>query len=197
MAGRHGVDFVETLTGFKWLSRVDGLRYAYEEALGYCVDPAAVRDKDGISAATRIAEMAAALKAQGRTLLDLLDDIAQGVRAVRDVGPVHPGTDLAEIDVAMARLRAAPPTSIGGLTVTAIDDLAMGNGGLPPTEGLRYRLAPNGRVVVRPSGTEPKLKSYLEVVLPVAPTAIWRCCAPEPPNYYPRSAPTSRRLCDA
>ena len=169
MAQRHGVDFAETLTGFKWLSRVEGLRYAYEEALGYCVDPAAVRDKDGISAATRIAEMAAALKADGRTLLDLLDDLAREYGLYATSALSLRVTDLAEIDAAMARLRATPPTSLGGLTVTSVDDLALGSDDLPPTEGLRYRLAPRGRVVVRPSGTEPKLKSYLEVVLPVAP----------------------------
>jgi phosphomannomutase len=169
MAQRHDVDFAETLTGFKWLSRVEGLRYAYEEALGYCVDPAAVRDKDGISAATRIAEMAAALKAEGRTLLDLLDDLAREYGLYATSALSLRVTDLAEIDDAMARLRATPPTSLGGLTVTSVDDLALGSDDLPPTEGLRYRLAPHGRVVVRPSGTEPKLKSYLEVVLPVAP----------------------------
>jgi phosphomannomutase len=169
MAQRHDVDFAETLTGFKWLSRVEGLRYAYEEALGYCVDPAAVRDKDGISAATRIAEMAAALKAEGRTLLDLLDDLAREYGLYATSALSLRVTDLAEIDDAMARLRVTPPTSLGGLTVTSVDDLALGSDDLPPTEGLRYRLAPHGRVVVRPSGTEPKLKSYLEVVLPVAP----------------------------
>ncbi|HJY25967.1 MAG TPA: phospho-sugar mutase [Actinomycetes bacterium] len=169
MAQRHDVDFAETLTGFKWLSRVEGLRYAYEEALGYCVDPAAVRDKDGISAATRIAEMAAALKADGRTLLDLLDDLAREYGLYATSALSLRVTDLAEIDAAMARLRATPPTSLGALTVTSVDDLALGSDDLPPTEGLRYRLAPHGRVVVRPSGTEPKLKSYLEVVLPVAP----------------------------
>jgi phosphomannomutase len=169
MAQRHDVDFAETLTGFKWLSRVEGLRYAYEEALGYCVDPAAVRDKDGISAATRIAEMAAALKAEGRTLLDLLDDLAREYGLYATSALSLRVTDLAEIDAAMARLRVTPPTSLGGLTVTSVDDLALGSDDLPPTEGLRYRLAPHGRVVVRPSGTEPKLKSYLEVVLPVAP----------------------------
>jgi phosphomannomutase len=169
MAHRHGVDFVETLTGFKWLSRVEGLRYAYEEALGYCVDPAAVRDKDGISAATRIAEMAATLKADERGLLDLLDDIAREYGLYATSALSIRVSDLAEIDAAMARLRAAYPTSLGGLPVTSVDDLARGDGGLPPTEGLRFRLGSTGRVVVRPSGTEPKLKSYLEVVLPVAP----------------------------
>jgi phosphomannomutase len=169
MAQRHDVDFAETLTGFKWLSRVKGLRYAYEEALGYCVDPAAVRDKDGISAATRIAEMAAALKADERTLLDLLDDLAREYGLYATSALSLRVTDLADIDAAMARLRATPPTSLGGLAVTSVDDLALGSDDLPPTEGLRYRLAPHGRVVVRPSGTEPKLKSYLEVVLPVAP----------------------------
>jgi phosphomannomutase len=169
IAQRHGIAFVETLTGFKWLSRVEGLQYAYEEALGYCVDPSAVRDKDGISAATRITEMAATLKADGRTLLDLLDHIAREYGLYATSALSVRVTDLAEIDAAMSRLRAAPPPELGGLAVVSTEDLSTGVGNLPPTEGLRYRLAGDGRVVVRPSGTEPKLKSYLEVVLPVTP----------------------------
>jgi phosphomannomutase len=167
IAVRHGLGYAETLTGFKWLSRVEGLRYGYEEALGYCVDPAGVRDKDGVTAALLVAEVAALARAAGRTLLDLLDDLARdyGLHATDQLAMRV--TDLAEIEAAMARLRARPPSMLGGLAVSAVDDLAAGSAGLPPTEGLRYRLEGDAHVVVRPSGTEPKLKCYLEVVVPV------------------------------
>jgi phosphomannomutase len=157
----------ETLTGFKWIGRVPGLRYGYEEALGYCVDPAHVRDKDGVSAALLMAELAAGLQAQGRTVLDRLDDLA------RDHG-VHQTDqlsvrvdDVAQIASAMRGLRERPPTDLGGQAVRRVDDLEQPSGDLPPTDGLRYLLADGSRVVVRPSGTEPKLKCYLEVVVPV------------------------------
>jgi phosphomannomutase len=168
IAAAHGLDYRETLTGFKWISRVEGLRFGYEEALGYCVDPAGVRDKDGISAALLMAELAATLKAEGRTLLDLLDDLARehGLHATDQLSVRV--DDLALIEDAMARLRAEPPTSLGGRSVQRADDLAEGSDDLPATDGLRYTLADGGRVVVRPSGTEPKLKAYLEVVVPVA-----------------------------
>jgi phosphomannomutase len=164
----HGVEHRETLTGFKWISRVPGLRYGYEEALGYCVDPAAVRDKDGVSASLLMAELAARLKAEGRTLLDRLDDLARetGVYAT-DQHSVRVA-DLSLISDAMARLRATPPSELAGSVVERADDLSAGSDDLPPTDGLRYYLADGSRVVVRPSGTEPKLKAYLEVVEPVA-----------------------------
>jgi phosphomannomutase len=169
MAAKAGQPYAETLTGFKWIGRVDGLAFGYEEALGYCVDPEHVRDKDGVSALLLLCEIAAGAKAQGRSLDDLLDDIAaeHGLHATDQLSVRV--TDLGEIGAAMARLRAAPPTSLGGLEVVAVDDLAAGSADLPPTEGLRYRLAEGGRVIVRPSGTEPKLKCYLEVVIPVNP----------------------------
>jgi phosphomannomutase len=167
IAAAHGLGYQETLTGFKWISRVEGLRFGYEEALGYCVDPAAVRDKDGVSAALLVAELAATLKAEGRTLLDLLDDLARehGLHATDQLAARF--ADLTQIDAAMARLREQPPAALGGREVLSHEDLSAGAGGLPPTDGLRYRLAGDGRVVVRPSGTEPKLKCYLEVVQPV------------------------------
>ncbi|MDX6367952.1 MAG: phosphomannomutase [Nocardioidaceae bacterium] len=167
MASGHGVRYAETLTGFKWIGRVEGLCFGYEEALGYCVAPALVRDKDGLSALLRVAELAAELKAQGRTLLDRLDDIAReyGVYATDQVSARVDDRSL--IDSAMHRLRSSPPEHLGGFAVKGIDDLSAGGRGLPPTEGLRYRLAEGGRVVVRPSGTEPKIKCYLEVVVGV------------------------------
>ena len=167
MAEAAGLPGVETLTGFKWIGRVPRLRYGYEEAIGYCVDPAHVADKDGISAALLVAEMVAGLRAQGRTLLDALDDLARrhGVYAT-DALSVRV-TDLSLIGEVMARLRASRPTEIGGVAVVRIDDLAEGGGGLPPTDGLRYLLADATRVIVRPSGTEPKLKVYSEAIVPV------------------------------
>jgi phosphomannomutase len=168
MAAAAGRPYAETLTGFKWIGRVDDLAFGYEEALGYCCDPEHVRDKDGVSALLLLCELAATAKAGGRTLTDLLDDLARehGLHATDQLSVRV--TDLSEIDRAMDALRTAPPASLGGLDVEQVDDLAAGSADLPPTEGLRYHLADGARVVVRPSGTEPKLKCYLEVVVPVA-----------------------------
>ncbi|MGW9030810.1 phospho-sugar mutase [Streptomyces sp. NPDC055722] len=166
IAEKAGLPYEETLTGFKWIARVEGLRYGYEEALGYCVDPDGVRDKDGITAALLITELASTLKEQGRTLLDLLDDLAveHGLHATDQLSVRV--EDLSVIADAMRRLREQPPARLGGLTVTTAEDLTQGTRTLPPTDGLRYTLE-GARVVVRPSGTEPKLKCYLEVVVPV------------------------------
>ena len=167
IAAGHGVPYEQTLTGFKWLGRVPGLAFGYEEALGYCVDPATVRDKDGISALVRMAELVALLKQEGRTLLDLLDDIARsyGVHATEQHAVWV--DDLAQIDTTLRRLRSAPPAALGDCAVLRVDDLAEPTDGLPPTVGLRFVLAGRVRVIVRPSGTEPKLKCYVEVVRPV------------------------------
>ena len=179
LARAAGQPHAETLTGFKWISRVEGLTYGYEEALGYCVDPDHVRDKDGISALLLVCELAASLKAEGLTLRDNLDRIARehGLFATDQLSVRF--SDLDRIPATPERLRSTPPASLGGLAVEAVDDLAHGSargsaqgstggsGGLPPTDGLRFRLADRARVVVRPSGTEPKIKCYLEVVVPV------------------------------
>ncbi|MFJ3416592.1 phospho-sugar mutase [Streptomyces sp. NPDC086082] len=167
IAEKAGLPYEETLTGFKWIARVDGLRYGYEEALGYCVDPDGVRDKDGITAALLITELASELKAEGRDLTDLLDDLAveHGLHATDQLSVRV--EDLSVIADAMRRLREQPPTSLAGLAVTKAEDLTEGTEALPPTDGLRYTLD-GARVIVRPSGTEPKLKCYLEVVVPVA-----------------------------
>ncbi|GAA4072081.1 MULTISPECIES: phospho-sugar mutase [Streptomyces] len=166
IAEAAGLGYEETLTGFKWIARVDGLRYGYEEALGYCVDPEGVRDKDGITAALVFAELASVLKEQGRTVLDLLDELAlaHGLHATDQLSVRV--EDLTVISDAMARLREQPPTALAGLAVTKAEDLTEGTEQLPPTDGLRYYLE-GARVIVRPSGTEPKLKCYLEVVVPV------------------------------
>ncbi len=171
MAAAHDQPYAETLTGFKWIGRVPGLAFGYEEALGYCVDPEQVRDKDGISALMVVCDLAAREKSAGRTLRDVLDDLARthGLHATDQLSVRM--QDLAEIPAVVDRLRQDPPTSLGGLAVEHVDDLAKGSGDLPPTNGLRFRLAEGARVVVRPSGTEPKIKCYLEVVIPVEPGA--------------------------
>jgi phosphomannomutase len=168
IAASYGVRYVETLTGFKWIGRVPELVFGYEEALGYCVDPAAVKDKDGVSTLVRVLQLAAQAKAAGRTLLDLLDDLAvkHGLHATDQLSMRV--DDLSLIAQAMDRLRATPPSALGSYTVERIDDLSDGSESLPPTDGLRFTLSDGARVVVRPSGTEPKLKCYLEVVVPVS-----------------------------
>ncbi|MFF3321560.1 phospho-sugar mutase [Streptomyces sp. NPDC002889] len=170
IAEAAGLPHEETLTGFKWIARVEGLRYGYEEALGYCVDPEGVRDKDGITAALLVAELVSELKEHGRTLTDLLDDlaVAHGLHATDQLSVRV--EDLGVIADAMTALREQPPTLLAGLHVTSAEDLSRGTDRLPPTDGLRYYLDGEfkARVIVRPSGTEPKLKCYLEVVVPVA-----------------------------
>jgi phosphomannomutase len=159
--------YEQTLTGFKWIARVPGLLFGYEEALGYCVAPDVVRDKDGISAGLLVIELVATLKAQGRTLFDVLDRLARehGVHATRQVSVRV--SDLDRIGAVMSALRSAPPTEVAGVPVVHVDDLAQPTDGLPPTDGLRFTLVDDSRIVVRPSGTEPKVKCYLQAVVPV------------------------------
>jgi phosphomannomutase len=167
LAAAHGVPYAETLTGFKWIMRAgDGLVYGYEEALGYAVGPDVVRDKDGISAALLVAELAARLRARGRTLLDRLDDLQReyGVYATDEYAARV--DDLARIPPVMARLRDQPPRALAGRRVVEIRDLRVDHGDLPPADVLVVRLD-RARVVIRPSGTEPKLKAYLETVVAV------------------------------
>ena len=174
IAQAHGLAHRNTLTGFKWISRVPGLVFGYEEALGYCVDPASVRDKDGISAAVRLAALAGMLKQQGRTLPWLLDRLARehGLHATSPLSVRV--SDPSVIPATMERLRAGGgPAVLAGSPVVDVFDLldgaSDGNGGrLPPTDGLIFKTAADDRVVIRPSGTEPKLKCYCEVVVPVA-----------------------------
>ncbi|MBP3043989.1 phospho-sugar mutase [Arthrobacter jiangjiafuii] len=168
VADAAGFAHMETLTGFKWISRVPHLTFGYEEALGYCVAPGMVRDKDGISAGLLLAEMAAALKAKGRTLFDELDDLAvqHGLHLTDQLSVRVDNLDL--LGEMMARLRATPPEAFGGSAVDTAVDLSLGSEDLPPTDGLKYLTRDNTRVIIRPSGTEPKLKCYLEVIVPVS-----------------------------
>jgi len=164
IAAAAGYAHEETLTGFKWISRVPGLLYGYEEALGYCVAPDLVRDKDGISAAVLICELAAAAKAGGKTVFDTLDELylQHGLHASDQLSIRV--ADLGLLDAMMNRLRVSPPESFGSSAVEAFVDLAEGSGHLPPTDGLLYLTRDQTRVIIRPSGTEPKLKCYLEVI---------------------------------
>ncbi|WP_099331543.1 phospho-sugar mutase [Actinomyces minihominis] len=167
IAADIGLGHANTLTGFKWISRVPGIVFGYEEALGYCVDPDFVRDKDGISAGTKLAALAAALKAEGRTLGDKLDEFAEkhGLHATAPL--TIRVEDLSLIAKGMQNLRTNGLEEIAGSRVVTGIDLAVGSADLPPTDGLLYITERNDRVVVRPSGTEPKLKCYIEVIEPV------------------------------
>ncbi|WP_353809222.1 phospho-sugar mutase [Agromyces sp. SYSU T00194] len=162
IAEAYGLDFRETLTGFKWISRAPDLVFGYEEALGYLVNPGTVRDKDGISAAVAFLSLAAELAAEGRTVADRLDEFADRFGAFASGQVSLRVTDLSRIGEIMSRLRADPPAAIGDVRVERIDDFSDGFGDLPPSDVLRIVLADGSRVMVRPSGTEPKLKAYLD-----------------------------------
>ncbi|CAN5347961.1 phospho-sugar mutase [soil metagenome] len=162
VAASYRLDFEETLTGFKFISRVPNLVFGYEEALGYLVDPAKVRDKDGISAAVAVLSLFSELKAAGTTLEQHMTEFAERFGAFASDQISIRVDDLADIPRMMANLRANPPSSVGGLRVDQIDDFTDGFGDFPPNDILRMHVAGGGRIIVRPSGTEPKLKCYLD-----------------------------------
>ena len=168
IAAAAGASYAETLTGSKWIARAGDLRpevrfiFGYEEALGYSIGTT-VRDKDGIGAALAVLSLAARARSGGESLLEAYDalEVAHGVHltgqlTVATTAPVH----------VMSRLRVTAPTGLAGEPITSISDLTGGTGNLPSADVLRYRLR-GARVVIRPSGTEPKIKAYLEVVEPV------------------------------
>ena len=162
VAGAYRLDFADTLTGFKWVSRAPGLIYGYEEALGYLVNPETVRDKDGISAAVAFLDLANDLAAHGVTIAQHLDAFAERFGFFASDQISLRVTDLTRIAEIMAALRATPPTHLGDVRVQQIDDLRDGFGGLPPSDVLRILLEDGSRVMVRPSGREPKLKIYID-----------------------------------
>jgi phosphomannomutase len=164
IAAHYGVDFKEVLTGFKWLAKIEDLAYGYEEAIGYAVDSETVNDKDGVSAALFLAQIAMDLKREGLTLADLLDEIwaRHGFHGTEQISIRV--SDMGAITRLLASLRSNPPQEIAGRAVEAIDDLAAPTDGLPPTDGLRIWLAGGIRAIIRPSGTEAKMKCYIEVI---------------------------------
>lgn len=162
IARAYGLDYVDTLTGFKWVSRVPGLSYGYEEALGYLVDPDKVRDKDGISAAVDFLGLVSDLKAEGKTVFDHLADFADRFGAFASAQVSLRVTDLSEIPRLMGRLRQSPPAAVGATAVRQVDDFSDGFGGLPASDILRLWMADGSRVIIRPSGTEPKIKVYID-----------------------------------
>ncbi|SFR86139.1 phosphomannomutase [Agromyces sp. CF514] len=164
IAKAYDLGFEATLTGFKWISRAPNLVFGFEEALGYLVNPGTVRDKDGISAAVAFLSLAADLHATGRTVANHLDEFVERF-GCHDSGQISLRvTDLTRIGAIMSRLRAEPPSAVGGIAVDRIEDLSDGFGSLAPSDVLRIILEDGSRIMVRPSGTEPKLKIYLDVV---------------------------------
>ena len=171
IAAHYGIDFQEVLTGFKWLAKIEDLAFGYEEAIGYAVDSETVNDKDGISAALFLAQIATDLKGDGLTLLDLLDEVwaREGFHGTEQISIRV--SDMSAITRLLSGLRDNPPTSIAGRAVEKIDDLAKPTGDLPPTDGLRLWLSGGIRIIVRPSGTEAKMKCYIEVITSTADEA--------------------------
>lgn len=164
IAGAYGLDYHDTLTGFKWISRIDGLTFGYEEALGYLVDPAKVRDKDGISASVDFLSLAAELKAEGKTVLDRLDEFTTqfGAFASRQVSMRF--AKISEIGDMMTKVRTNAPAEVGGHRVVTFTDFIDGVDGFIPSDILRMDFEDGARVIVRPSGTEPKLKFYVDTM---------------------------------
>jgi len=164
ISGHYGVDFQEVLTGFKWIAKIENLAFGYEEAIGYAVDSDNVNDKDGISAAIFLAQIATDLKRDGLTISDLLNQVWErhGFHGTEQISIRV--TDMSAITRLLAELRSNPPREIAGRAVESIDDLVAPTDGLPPTDGLRIWLAGGIRIIVRPSGTEAKMKCYIEVV---------------------------------
>lgn len=163
VAEHYGLDFHSTLTGFKWISRAPGLVFGFEEALGYLVNPETVRDKDGVSAAVAMLGMVSEARGRGAALADLLDEFDATFGSFASDQISVRVDDVSQITGIMAALRARHPEAIGDVAVERVDDLLDGVDDLPPGDVLRLWLADGSRVIVRPSGTEPKLKMYLDV----------------------------------
>jgi phosphomannomutase len=171
ICAHYEVKFQEVLTGFKWLAKIEDLAFGYEEAIGYSVDSKTVNDKDGISAAIFLAQIATDLARDGLTLSDLLNEVwsRHGFHGTEQISIRV--SDMSSIARLLTSLRQSPPHEIAGRAVKSIDDLAAPQDGLPPTDGLRIWLEGDIRVIVRPSGTEAKMKCYIEVVTESSATA--------------------------
>lgn len=167
IAAAHGLDYRHTLTGFKWIARTPGIVFGYEEAIGFCPDPEHARDKDGISTSVVAASLFAELKAQGRTGQDELERMARAYGCYVTMPLTFRVENLGLIAEGMDRLRENPPAQLAGSPVVSVVDMSRGWDGLPGTNAIMVTTEANDRVIARPSGTEPKLKCYLEVILPV------------------------------
>jgi phosphomannomutase len=151
------------LTGFKWLAKIPNLRFGYEEALGYAVDAISVNDKDGISAALLLAQCAAELKRDGHTMAGYLKNIWEtyGYHGTEQISIRV--SNIAQVDKVLERIRNHHPESLSGIELTRFIDLSQPEDDLPSTNGVTMWFGENIRVIVRPSGTEAKLKCYIEV----------------------------------
>jgi phosphomannomutase len=172
IAHKYGLDFQVTLTGFKFIAKIPNLLFGYEEAIGFCVDAVTVNDKDGISAALFLAQIATDLESQGKTLIDLLDEIWKeyGFHGTEQLSIRV--SHVSEITAVMAKLRGNSLSEIAGYRILSFDDLSQPKNGLPPTDGLRFILEESIRIIIRPSGTEPKIKCYIEVINPDKAVAL-------------------------
>jgi phosphomannomutase len=165
VAENYGIDFSYTLTGFKYVNRVPNLLFGYEEALGYLVDPVKVRDKDGISAAVDFLAMAGELRGRGMTVSDHLAEFTDRFGAFASTQVSIRVSHLSELSVISDRFRTNPPATLGGHRVVAVDDFAHGFEEFDPTDLIRLTIEGGSRVIVRPSGTEPKLKIYVDAAV--------------------------------
>jgi phosphomannomutase len=158
IAAHYSIGFKEVLTGFKWIAKIEDLAFGYEEAIGYAVDSKTVNDKDGISAALLLAHIASELKSQGLSLLDLLNEVwaRHGFHGTEQISIRV--AEMSQITQLLAGIRKNPPSHIADRAVLSIDDLADPQDGLPPTDGLRLWIDGGIRMIVRPSGTEAKMK---------------------------------------
>ena len=162
IAQGHGLKYQHTLTGFKWIARVPGLYFGYEEAIGFCPDPSRVRDKDGIATSVVAASLFAMLKSQGRTAKDELERMAR-LYGLHVTAPLTFRVEqIEQIASGMARLRAQPPSVLAGSPVVEVSDLSQGYRGLPPTDGVLVLTEAGDRVIARPSGTEPLVRVMVE-----------------------------------
>ena len=166
IAAAHKIEFYETLTGFKWLAKIPNLGFGYEEALGYDVDALTVNDKDGISAALMLAQVLGVLQERGVTVIEYLDEIWNTYGYHRTEQISVRVESLRQVEDILSRLRTQTPTSVAGHAVELFEDLNIASKKLPATNGLRLWLKDGIRIIIRPSGTEPKMKCYIEVVRP-------------------------------
>ena len=166
IANHHRIEFHETLTGFKWLAKIENLGFGYEEALGYAVDALTVNDKDGVSAALMLAQVLGVLKERNTGVIEYLDLIwnTYGFHRTEQISIRVASLD--QVDKVLAKIRSDRPEAIAGYKVIKFEDLLAPENSLPPTNGLRIWLEQGVRIIIRPSGTEAKLKCYIEVVRP-------------------------------